>query len=379
MTYSLLSLPNEILVILMENLELVDLCTLACVCKQLKDIAETDAIWKKLYHKKYLVLHSNRYVNKLQEQFCVHFNAAGPFWKNVFRLQTLRYRKLKERNAKVNHKSSQIRQIPPSTFPLCSHCLSERKPNRLEFSCVHCLQQHLCDACVKPVVEEKTNRQKKWSFLDLLYKNANGLSPVYTCHFCLWLDSLPQTVAILKKGIVLHQSQRFEEAVDYFTIGVLLNQNTASALNWRSSSLAELGNLEGAISDLNESIALEKESLYYANRAFYRAILGKIEDALSDANLAIVLNPRNANHYIIRCFIYNQLKQFQDSLRDANSAIRLSPSDCTAYRHRAYAKLYLNDFNGALDDLGEALKIEPDYPEVKEFPKKQEKIFLWLK
>jgi tetratricopeptide (TPR) repeat protein len=141
-----------------------------------------------------------------------------------------------------------------------------------------------------------------------------------------------------------------------------------------AKALVELhrGNLNGAMSLVNEAIRmtdadlgpdeqlLHRSVLLY-NRAQISAALGDQAAALLDYDEVIRRDPDYGDYYFERAAVRRAARQFTEALADYATAIRLSPPFHEAHYNRADLLRELGDDGGALPDLDYALELEPDH------------------
>lgn len=82
--------------------------------------------------------------------------------------------------------------------------------------------------------------------------------------------------------------------------------------------------------------------------------------AVDKYNLAIELQPQNADIYSDRAVAYFHLKKLNLSLMDMNKAQKLDPKNAYRYSSRAYIKDACGDIEGAIADYRKTIEIDPD-------------------
>ncbi|NJK28878.1 MAG: tetratricopeptide repeat protein, partial [Acaryochloris sp. SU_5_25] len=130
----------------------------------------------------------------------------------------------------------------------------------------------------------------------------------------------------------------------------------ADALINRANKRAVNGNLEGALADFDDAIALNpSKATAFFNRGVFIHSLGKFEAAIQDFSAAIALLPDYDEAYYHRGKNYRQLGQFQQAIQDYTQAIRLNPYCIKAYYQRADSRAELGDHPGALADYSQVI------------------------
>lgn len=83
-------------------------------------------------------------------------------------------------------------------------------------------------------------------------------------------------------------------------------------------------------------------------------------EAVDKYNLAIELQPQNADIYSDRAVAYFHLKKLNLSLMDMNKAQKLDPNNSYRYSSRAYIKDACGDVEGAIADYRKTIELDPD-------------------
>jgi|GEM_PF-3077655 len=113
--------------------------------------------------------------------------------------------------------------------------------------------------------------------------------------------------------------------------------------------------------DFGESMALA-----YSGRGIIRLQRGDYKGGLADLEIALNLNPLDANCYVSRSLAWRHSKDYMRMVEDDTKALQIDPRFTSAYFDRGYAKFMLNDRVGALADLDRAIEIN-DYNDVAYF------------
>ena len=134
-------------------------------------------------------------------------------------------------------------------------------------------------------------------------------------------------------------------------------QFSASDYSERGSRAHQRNEYETALADYNMAIQLDPDDAQvYFNRGLVRIELKEYPDALVDFNKAIDLNPNNADAYDHRGNVKVMLEQFEEARADYDTAIRLNPDHATAYYHRGGMEVRLENFDNANKSLRYALQ-----------------------
>jgi len=152
-----------------------------------------------------------------------------------------------------------------------------------------------------------------------------------------------------------------EQRVRLFTEAIRLKPDFPEAFLFRAIERGEMGELDGALQDIEEAIQLRPT---YAD-AFYlrggaRFDVGDIEGAIQDYNEAIRLKPDNAGPFEDRGAARARKGDFEGAIQDYNQSIRIDPSNASAFLKRSYVRSAQGDLEGTIRDCSEALRLRPD-------------------
>ena len=85
------------------------------------------------------------------------------------------------------------------------------------------------------------------------------------------------------------------------------------------------------------------------------------DKALSDCSKAIEIDPKVAQAFIKRGFVWQAKGDDEKAIADYDEAIRLDPKDAVAFVNRGIAWGARGDNNRAIDDYDEATELDPKY------------------
>ncbi|MBD2343471.1 serine protease [Anabaena subtropica] len=164
------------------------------------------------------------------------------------------------------------------------------------------------------------------------------------------------------RSLILLQAKRFPEALEVSN-RIVQNNPGSWAYFARGAARIATGDLQGAMTDLNEAIRLNPEYIEdtaYALRGQLRAQQGNLKGALADFNEAVRFNPENHENFKKRAAIRFQQKDFKEAIADLNEALRLKPGDVEVIRERGAMRFLQQDYKGALADFNEVIRLKPD-------------------
>jgi serine/threonine protein kinase/tetratricopeptide (TPR) repeat protein len=123
----------------------------------------------------------------------------------------------------------------------------------------------------------------------------------------------------------LFQLGRFAEAVEAYDHYLETGKPLESVYRGRGLAKAELGRYPGSIEDYTRALELDATSTVLAYRGWAHIVCEAPKLALRDFELAIQLDPRNADAYCGRGWLLATQRRYREAVRDAEEAVRRGP------------------------------------------------------
>jgi len=167
--------------------------------------------------------------------------------------------------------------------------------------------------------------------------------------------------ALSLRALYLGLDDRWQEAcrdVDE-AIGLVPHGDPAELeiLSLRAMVRRELGDLAGALADLDQLAGVKPNPPTLAARGEVHRRLGNVEDALADLNRSIGNSPEDPFAFIARGRVHLTEGRPGAAIADFESALRLDPDGITPFHHRAKARRAKGDRVGALVDWYSAVQL----------------------
>lgn len=135
---------------------------------------------------------------------------------------------------------------------------------------------------------------------------------------------------------------------------------TAALYHARARAHGSAGNLEAAIADGTEALALSPENaalLIARARALLDA--GRAEEARIDLSRALEIAPESTEALLLRASVHARGGAFAPALADCDEAVRLDPDSAAALFHRGGLHAESGDQDRAIADFTEVLRLDP--------------------
>ncbi|MGQ9702024.1 MAG: tetratricopeptide repeat protein [bacterium] len=180
----------------------------------------------------------------------------------------------------------------------------------------------------------------------------------------LWSDVIKHYPRMAKpynnRGILYAQNGQYELALSDLNQSIALNPNLAEPYNNRGLLFLSVMKYDEAITDFNQAIRLNKNiAEFYNNRGYAFYVRGDIERAISDFNQAINLRSNYPEVYLNRGRSNLTQNRLELALSDLSRAIKLNPFLIDAYSLRASIYARLKKYQQAIMDISQAIKVSP--------------------
>lgn len=178
------------------------------------------------------------------------------------------------------------------------------------------------------------------------------------------LNPADKAIAFYDRGTAYRHAGDLDRAIADLTEAVALDPKRADAFNNRGLSYQDKADFGRALDDYGRALAINPRfAEAYLNRGIVSIAKGQNEPALTDFTQAITINPRLAEAYFQRGNAYQNLKRLDDAIADFGRAITINPRHSEAYNNRADAYQHKGDFDRAIADATQAILVNPQLVE----------------
>jgi serine/threonine protein kinase/Tfp pilus assembly protein PilF len=175
--------------------------------------------------------------------------------------------------------------------------------------------------------------------------NANGTAPLKQ-----WFEL----------GLRYNEARLFQESIRCFDKVLEIDNRNHAAYFYRAGQRAAIGELNGAIIDLDKAIEIDATASALWNRGKFKHRLKIYEGALEDLNQAIEKDLHNPHVYVERGEVKRELGDVKAAIEDFTQALSIDPSNVGALNRRTWAWRADGNLPSALDDAERRISLEPD-------------------
>ena len=176
------------------------------------------------------------------------------------------------------------------------------------------------------------------------------------------LQAQDDAVAACHNGLDAAKRGDLDGAIADYSQAIALDPKYAGAYCVRGMAKGQKGDLDGAITDFSHAIDINPEyAAAYNGRGITKAQKGDLAGAIADFSQAIEINPQDAKSYSDRGHAKGEKGNIDGSIADFSKAIELNPQFAGAYYDRGVAKTDKGDFDGAIADYNKAIELDPQY------------------
>ena len=168
--------------------------------------------------------------------------------------------------------------------------------------------------------------------------------------------------AFNNRAVVYEKTGELDKAIEDFGQAAKVDPNYARPFAHRAAIHAGKHEYDLAVRDYDEAIRLAPvvEPALWNGRCWGRTMLGDLQGALSDCNEALRLDKNYTPALDSRAFIYLKTAKWNAAIQDYNLALEQEPRLASSLYGRAIAKRKTGDTAGANTDMAAATAIEPN-------------------
>lgn len=159
-------------------------------------------------------------------------------------------------------------------------------------------------------------------------------------------------------------THELEKAWDVLNRMVEIDPNRLNTLFTRVNVLFLLNREQEVIAECQRILALDTANyLAYYFQARAKRTLGDLDGALADVDQAIALNGECSDAFLLRSGIYLQKADGEAALRDVSQVLSVEGEEETAYLLRGNIHVFMKDVAAAEEDFNKVLELNPFHEE----------------
>jgi len=181
----------------------------------------------------------------------------------------------------------------------------------------------------------------------------------------LALQTAPDNaVALHALGVIAHQKQHHDAAVDLIRKAITVNQRIPQFHNTLGLVLEALERFDEAIDAYRQAILLNPNyAEAYNNMGIALQSQGRYAAAIEKCEQAILLKPDYAEAYNTIGYCFDMQGRDEEAINNYTKAVQLSPDYAEAYNHLGTVHSANGRFDEAIENYNRAVQIDPDYAE----------------
>lgn len=174
------------------------------------------------------------------------------------------------------------------------------------------------------------------------------------------LDLEPDAGIYKERGLEHVALGNLEAAIADFTEAIALASDALDNYLHRGNAHADNGDFDAALADFTEAIRLAPDAAAgYFHRGNLHVRRGALDEALADYQRALQIEPDHVAALFQRGNVHSERDNLDAALADYSAVVRIAPGDTASYTNRGNVYAKLGDHERALADYSEALRLDP--------------------
>ena len=170
--------------------------------------------------------------------------------------------------------------------------------------------------------------------------------------------------ALFEKGLSSQNEGDYQKAIAYYSKAIELDPHIPYAYVNRGGAYESMGDLDLALQDLDEALAIEPMGEAHHNRGNVHFTQGRYALAIQDYGKSLELEHGNTGAYIYRGHAFKYLELYDDAIRDYNEALSLDLGNADAHLGIGIVHYLRGDHDGAIEHYDKALELDQANPNV---------------
>lgn len=170
-------------------------------------------------------------------------------------------------------------------------------------------------------------------------------------------------LAHMSRGLLYYNYQHYEAARADFSDAFdnsIFNSDEVFALGARGSAKYKLGEVDGALNDLEAALEIDSTNTYVLNEIGYLYLKEELYDtAIGYFKKILANNPSNSTATSNLGYTYLKKGELRKALKVFDQTIELHPEKGVLYNNRALVKYKLGRYSEALNDVNKSLELYP--------------------
>jgi tetratricopeptide (TPR) repeat protein len=169
-------------------------------------------------------------------------------------------------------------------------------------------------------------------------------------------------VAWFLRGIALHKSERYEEAIASYDRAISINPNDDKSWSLRGEALCKLEKYEEAIASYERAIDFKPDDHQaWYNRGVTLSNLGRHEEAIASYGRAIDFKPDDHESWNNQGVTLSNLGRYEEAIASYERAIEFKPDYHEAWNNQGNALSNLGRYEEAITSCERAIDFKSDF------------------
>jgi tetratricopeptide (TPR) repeat protein len=215
------------------------------------------------------------------------------------------------------------------------------------------------EICKKIVVDKKNNEDAHYLLALALTQHKNYTEAFLEIEKALKINK-NKIEFIIFKGNLNREVKNYEQALLSFQKALKINRKNTDALYWTAVTMYQMGQKNSALNIVNNAISIEENSKFKLLKVKCLEDLNLFKDALIEYNSILEKNPLEIKALLGKGDLLRRMFKYELALEFANIAMKIESKNINCYLLKSVIYKDMQNIEESLNVLNEGLDIKPN-------------------
>ena len=215
------------------------------------------------------------------------------------------------------------------------------------------------EICKKIFVDKKNNEDAHYLLALALTQHKNYTEAFLEIEKALKINK-NKIEFIIFKGNLNREVKNYEQALLSFQIALKINRKNTDALYWTAVTMYQMGQKNSALNIINNAISIEESSKFKLLKVKCLEDLNLFKEALIEYNSILEKNPLEIKALLGKGDLLRRMFKYELALEFANIAMKIESKNINCYLLKSVIYKDMQNIEESLNVLNEGLYIKPN-------------------